>query len=110
MTQAELNTPSRSTPLCMPLTWAMDWLSSSLLLSIWRMDGSRLSAAAVMVTPLLVRVNSRNPHSDSMPETAWLMAEGVKCILLRRRGKGAQLGHRHKNLAICQGHKRLLLT
>ena len=75
-----MNTPSRNTPLCMPLTWAMDWLSSSLLLSIWRMDGSRLSAAAVMVTPLLVRVNSGNPHSDSMPETAWLMAEGVKCI------------------------------
>ena len=80
VTQAELNTPSRSTPLCMPLTWAMDWLSSSLLLSIWRMDGSRLSAAAVIVTPLLVRVNSGNPHSDSMPETAWLMAEGVRCI------------------------------
>ena len=44
------------------------------------MAGNRLSAAAVSVTPLLVRVNSGKPHSASMPDTAWLMAEGVRCI------------------------------
>ena len=40
---------------------------------------SRLSAAAVMVTPLLVRVNSGKPHSASTPDTAWLTADGVMC-------------------------------
>ena len=79
VTQAELNTPTRKTPLWVPLTCAMDWFSDSLLAVIWRMAGKIASPAAVILTPLLVRVNKRNPHSASIPETAWLMAEGVRC-------------------------------
>ena len=86
-TQALLNTPRRSTPLCRPLIWAMDWSSDSLLASTRRMAGSRLSAAAVMVTPALVRVNSGKPHSFSIPATAWLMAEGVRCSRSAVRAK-----------------------
>ena len=80
VTQAELNTPSRSAPLCIPLIWAIDWSSDSLLASICWMAGMSFSAAAVSVTPLLVRVNSGKPHSASTPDTAWLTAEGVMCI------------------------------
>ena len=43
------------------------------------MAGMSFSAAAVSVTPLLVRVNSGKPHSASTPDTAWLTAEGVMC-------------------------------
>ena len=80
VTQAELNTPSRSTPLCRPLICAMDCSINSLLASICRTDGNSRSPAAVIVTPLLVRVNSGKPPSASMPDTAWLMADGVRCI------------------------------
>ena len=80
VTQAELNTPSRSAPLCIPLIWAMDCSSDSLLASICWIAGISFSAAAVRVTPLLVRVNSGKPHSASTPDTAWLTAEGVMCI------------------------------
>ena len=79
VTQAELNTPSRSAPLCIPLIWAIDWSSDSLLASICWMAGMSFSAAAVSVTPLLVRVNSGKPHSASTPDTAWLTADGVMC-------------------------------
>ena len=79
VTQAELNTPNRSAPLCIPLIWAIDWSSDSLLASICWMAGMSFSAAAVSVTPLLVRVNSGKPHSASTPDTAWLTADGVMC-------------------------------
>lgn len=43
------------------------------------LNGGHELAAAVSVTPLLVRVNSGKPHSASTPDTAWLTAEGVMC-------------------------------
>ena len=87
MTQALLNTASRSTPFSMPLIRAMDWSSDSLEESRRWMSGSRCSAAAVMVTPALVRVNSGKPHSASIVATEWLMAEGVRCSCSAARAK-----------------------
>ena len=87
LTHTLLNAPMRTLPFCIPLISATCCMVFSWLFNTISTAGSSEAPLPVSFTPLLVRANSENPNSSSMPATAWLMAEGVTCSSSAARAK-----------------------
>ena len=109
VTQAELNTPSRSAPLCMPLICAMDWSSDSLLASICWMAGINFFGGGGQ-RDAAFRAGEQRKAALGL-NAGHGMADGGRRDVhtLRRRGEGAQLRDDAQQLAVCQGHSLHLL-